>query len=88
MIVYLQAWLQFTPIFIIKRHFVCRVVGFRVETASVAKDAYEVSNADLGCSIKQGHGPQMLKEDGEKSLHGSFTQHIERHFVCSTYIYI
>ncbi len=36
-----------------------RVVGFRVETASVDKDDYQFAEGDGACEIKKGHGIQV-----------------------------
>ncbi len=53
-----------------------RVVGFRVETASVDKQSYEFgSNGE--CSFKTAHEPQFVAKDGPTSLHFTYSVHWE-----------
>ena len=49
---------------------VYRVVGFRVETASIAADGYEAADAGAGdvCKIKDKHEPQDVKKDAASSV--------------------
>lgn len=53
-----------------------RVVGFRVETASVDKASYTFNGDE--CSFGAGHEPQVVAKDGPTSLHFTYSIHWER----------
>lgn len=53
-----------------------RVVGFRVETASVDKASYEIAD-DGGCSIKEGYTAQVVAKDAPTSLYFTYSVHWE-----------
>ena len=56
---------------------VYRVVGFRVETASVDKESYEIGEGST-CSVKDGHQPQFVAKDAETSVYFTYSVHWEK----------